>query len=183
MTTRCALSVVISANRRPDGLTLIGDGQQAIYPGGFSLAEAGISVAGRGVVLSTDYRNTREIATFAASIVEGDEFVDIKGGPRAGGCCGRRSPYRPVARARVVLVARCARCRAGRSGSLAGCVGRRARELHGRLSPTHQGQNDKARQGPRVQAAAAHAVRWVAAFPRRLGSRRGRARTARDRAA
>ena len=66
---------------RPDGLTLIGDGQQTIYPGGYSLAEAGISVAGRGVVLSTNYRNTREIASFAATIVEGDEFVDLEGGP------------------------------------------------------------------------------------------------------
>ncbi len=66
---------------RPDGLTLIGDGQQTIYPGGYSLAEAGISVAGRGVVLSTNYRNTREIAAFAASVVDGDEFVDIEGGP------------------------------------------------------------------------------------------------------
>jgi len=32
-------------------------------------------------VLSTNYRNTREIAAFASSIVEGDEFVDLEGGP------------------------------------------------------------------------------------------------------
>lgn len=32
-------------------------------------------------MLSTNYRNTREIASFAAAIVEGDEFVDIEGGP------------------------------------------------------------------------------------------------------
>jgi superfamily I DNA/RNA helicase len=62
-------------------LLLIGDGQQTIYPGGYSLAEAGISVAGRGVVLSTNYRNTREIAAFAASVVDGDEFVDLECGP------------------------------------------------------------------------------------------------------
>ena len=31
--------------------------------------------------MSTNYRNTREIAAFASSIVEGDEFVDIEGGP------------------------------------------------------------------------------------------------------
>jgi len=62
-------------------LFFIGDGQQTIYPGGYSLSEAGISVAGRGVVLSTTYRNTREIAQFAAAIVEGDEFVDLEGGP------------------------------------------------------------------------------------------------------
>lgn len=64
-----------------DSLTLIGDRQQTIYPGGYSPTETGISVAGRGVVLSTNYRNTREIAAFAAVVVEGDEFVDIEGGP------------------------------------------------------------------------------------------------------
>ncbi len=79
----CAMLRMLHAivGDRPDGLTLIGDGQQTIYPGGYSLAEAGISVAGRGVVLSTNYRNTREIAQFAAAIVEGDEFVDLEGGP------------------------------------------------------------------------------------------------------
>ena len=50
----------------PDGLTIVGDGQQSIYPGGFTLAEAGIAIVGRGVVLGTNYRNTREIVTFAA---------------------------------------------------------------------------------------------------------------------
>nr|WP_241732255.1 UvrD-helicase domain-containing protein [Galbitalea soli] len=63
----------------PDGLTLIGDGQQSIYPGGFTLAEAGINIAGRGVVMSTNYRNTREIVEFAAHVIEGDQFTDIEG--------------------------------------------------------------------------------------------------------
>jgi len=67
----------------PDGLTVIGDGQQSIYPGGFTLAEAGISIAGRGVVMSTNYRNTREIVAFAAHAVEGDQFADIDGGVQA----------------------------------------------------------------------------------------------------
>lgn len=64
---------------KPDGLTLIGDGQQTIYPGGFSLTEAGVSIAGRGVVMSTNYRNTKEIVDFAAALVDGDEFTDIEG--------------------------------------------------------------------------------------------------------
>jgi superfamily I DNA/RNA helicase len=64
---------------RPDGLSLIGDGQQTIYAGGYTLAEADVSIAGRGVVMSTNYRNTVEIAEFAASMVLGDEFVDIEG--------------------------------------------------------------------------------------------------------
>lgn len=63
----------------PDGLTIIGDGQQSIYPGGFTLAEAGISISGRGVVMSTNYRNTREIVEFAARAVDGDHFADIEG--------------------------------------------------------------------------------------------------------
>ncbi len=62
-----------------DGLTLIGDGQQSIYPGGFTLAEAGISIAGRGVVMNTNYRNTREIVDFASRQVAGDLFSDIEG--------------------------------------------------------------------------------------------------------
>lgn len=64
---------------RPDGLTLIGDGQQSIYPGGFTLAEAGISIAGRGVVMNTNYRNTREIFEFAGAVVADDEFADLEG--------------------------------------------------------------------------------------------------------
>jgi len=78
---RCALFAATSVDSCLNSLALISDGRQTIYPAGYSLAEASISVAGRGVVLSTNYRNTREIASFAASIVEGDEFVDIEDGP------------------------------------------------------------------------------------------------------
>jgi superfamily I DNA/RNA helicase len=69
------------AGDRPDGLNLIGDGQQTIYPGGYTLSEANISIAGRGVVLAKNYRNTVEIADFALSLVAGDEFLDIEGAP------------------------------------------------------------------------------------------------------
>lgn len=64
---------------RPDGFTLIGDGQQSIYPGGYNLAEVGISVAGRGVVLDVNYRNTAEIVAFAQQLISNDEFTDIEG--------------------------------------------------------------------------------------------------------
>lgn len=64
---------------RPDGLTLIGDGQQSIYPGGYTLAEAGVSLAGRGVVMDVNYRNTAQIIEFAERLVDGDEFADIEG--------------------------------------------------------------------------------------------------------
>lgn len=63
----------------PDGLTLIGDGRQTIYPGGYTLAEIGISLAGRGVVMDTNYRNTAEILAFASTMIAGDEYTDIEG--------------------------------------------------------------------------------------------------------
>jgi hypothetical protein len=63
----------------PDGLNLVGDGQQTIYPGGSTLAEAGVSIAGRSVVLTTNYRNTAEIADFAGLLVRGDQQTDIEG--------------------------------------------------------------------------------------------------------
>jgi hypothetical protein len=66
----------------PDAFNLIGDGQQSIYPGGYTLGELGISIAGRGVVMTRNYRNTREIAAFAASMVGDAGFVDIESGLR-----------------------------------------------------------------------------------------------------
>lgn len=63
----------------PDGFTLIGDGQQSIYPGGYTLAEAGINLAGRGVVMDVNYRNTCQILDFASRMVAEDEFADIEG--------------------------------------------------------------------------------------------------------
>ena len=64
----------------PDAFTLIGDGQQTIYPGGYTLAEAGISVATRGVVLDVNYRNTVEILERAELIVAADQYADIEDG-------------------------------------------------------------------------------------------------------
>jgi hypothetical protein len=62
----------------PDGLLLIGDGQQCVYPGGFTLAEAGIAVTGRSTVLRVNYRNTREILDAATELVAGDRFQDLE---------------------------------------------------------------------------------------------------------
>lgn len=59
---------------RPDGLTLIGDGQQTTYPGGYTLGEAGISLEGRGVVLDVNHRNTTESLDFAKQTVAADPF-------------------------------------------------------------------------------------------------------------
>lgn len=82
----CAMVSLLHAlvEDRPDGLTLIGDGQQTIYPGGYTLGEVGISLAGRGVVLDVNHRNTAEILDFAKKMVADDQFVDIEGVDGAG---------------------------------------------------------------------------------------------------
>jgi hypothetical protein len=67
------------AGDAPDALTLVSDGQQTIYPGGYTLAEAGVAIQGRGVLLSTNYRNSAEIIEFANSLVQGDQAPDIEG--------------------------------------------------------------------------------------------------------
>ena len=58
-------------------LTLVGDGQQAIYPGGFSLLQLGIDVRGRATVLRTNWRNTYWIWVAARSFIEGELFDDL----------------------------------------------------------------------------------------------------------
>lgn len=63
----------------PNGLLLIGDGQQAVYPGGFRLADAGIRIKGRGAVLRTNYRNAAAILETALELVSGDPFDDLEG--------------------------------------------------------------------------------------------------------
>jgi superfamily I DNA/RNA helicase len=62
-----------------DAFTLIGDGQQTIYPGGYTLAEAGLSVLGRGVIMDVNYRNTAEILALASHVVGDASYVDIEG--------------------------------------------------------------------------------------------------------
>lgn len=61
-----------------DGLTLVGDGQQAIYAGGYTLKEAGISVTGRATVLTTNYRNAVKILDRAREVVKHDTFDDLE---------------------------------------------------------------------------------------------------------
>ena len=80
----------------PDGLTLIGDAGQSIYPGGYTLAEAGISLAGRGAVLEVNYRNTSQIVAFASRLVAGDARPDVAGAAGAGAALIPRSGAHPV---------------------------------------------------------------------------------------
>ena len=67
----------LAGRDRADGLLVVGDGQQAIYPGGFRLSDAGISVSGRAVVLRTNYRNTVEILAAARAVVASDGYDDL----------------------------------------------------------------------------------------------------------
>ncbi|WP_314245097.1 nuclease-related domain-containing DEAD/DEAH box helicase [Streptomyces sp. DSM 40907] len=64
----------------PNGLLLVGDGQQTVYPGGFRLTDAGIDIRGdRGQVLRTNYRNSKQILDAALTVVADDDFEDIDG--------------------------------------------------------------------------------------------------------
>jgi hypothetical protein len=62
----------------PNGLMLLGDGAQRIYPGGFKLRQAGVEVRGRTTVLRVNYRNTSEIIGTALAVA-GDSEVDDLG--------------------------------------------------------------------------------------------------------
>lgn len=67
-----------------DRLLIIGDGQQSVYPGGFTLGEAGISVTGRAAVLSANYRNAAEVLEVAERVVAMDSYDDLEGAPSQG---------------------------------------------------------------------------------------------------
>ncbi len=69
---------------RPDALFIVGDGAQKIYPGGFTLAQAGIDVRGNSTILRVNYRNTREIID-AAMACTGSKPVDDLGDEYARG--------------------------------------------------------------------------------------------------
>ncbi|MXY51447.1 MAG: AAA family ATPase [Gammaproteobacteria bacterium] len=72
------VQALVAPARQPDspnGLFIVGDGAQKIYPGGFTLAQAGIDVRGNSSVLRVNYRNSHEIIT-AAMACTGSEQVD-----------------------------------------------------------------------------------------------------------
>ena len=74
----------ISGGLPAPNLTLVGDGQQAIYPGGFSLLQMGIDVRGRSTVLRTNWRNTYAIWMAAQAFIEGEQFDDLEEESSAG---------------------------------------------------------------------------------------------------
>jgi hypothetical protein len=67
------------AGDKPDGLLIVGDDQQRIFPGGYRLSEAGIDVTGRSTRLATNYRNTREVLEAARELVYGDDEDLLEG--------------------------------------------------------------------------------------------------------
>ena len=66
------------ADDRPDGLLIVGDGAQRIYPGAFTLRQAGVEVRGRTTVLRQNYRNTAEILTAAMAVLGRGPIVDME---------------------------------------------------------------------------------------------------------
>ena len=62
---------------RPDALFIAGDGAQRIYPGGFTLAQAGLDVRGRSSVLRINYRNTKEIISAAMACTGSAPITDL----------------------------------------------------------------------------------------------------------
>ncbi len=56
---------------------LAGDGQQSIYPGGFTLAEVGIKVVGRSSVLTANWRNTWSVWAAAKAVMADQPFDDL----------------------------------------------------------------------------------------------------------
>jgi superfamily I DNA/RNA helicase len=79
-----AIRLLAELSHSGENLLLIGDGQQQIYPGGYTLAEAGISVAGRSWVLRMNYRNAADIAREAARVIANDRFHDLDGNDEPG---------------------------------------------------------------------------------------------------
>jgi superfamily I DNA/RNA helicase len=62
---------------RPDGLLLVGDATQRIFTRGYSLKGLGVDIAGRGLVLRKNYRNTKQILKAAFPLVENEWREDI----------------------------------------------------------------------------------------------------------
>jgi superfamily I DNA/RNA helicase len=86
---------------RPDGLLIVGDGAQRIYPGGFTLRQAGIEVRGRTTVLRVNYRNTHEVIGAAMAATGAGEVDDLGDTYRRGD--EQASADRAGARPRLVM--------------------------------------------------------------------------------
>jgi len=76
--TGVRLARLLAADK-PNSLLLLGDGDQSMYPPGYTLQEAGLNVRGRSHCLRINYRNTREILRFVTASLH-DPADDVIGG-------------------------------------------------------------------------------------------------------
>ena len=74
---RALVNAPLSDKDRPNGMLVLGDGAQRIYPGGYTLRQAGIEVRGRTTVLSVNYRNTDEILNAAMAVAGDSQIHDL----------------------------------------------------------------------------------------------------------
>jgi hypothetical protein len=81
--THVRLLAALDRSENHSGLMLVGDGQQAIYPGGFSLRSLGLDVRGRSFLLRTNWRNTQRIADAAEAAIGDLPYGDIEDGRTA----------------------------------------------------------------------------------------------------
>jgi hypothetical protein len=75
--TGLQLAFALAGGGRPDGLFILGDGQQSVYPGGVNLLQAGIDVRGRSTMLKVNYRNPQPIADLARRLVFDSRVEDL----------------------------------------------------------------------------------------------------------
>lgn len=77
--TEIGIRLLHELDGSPDhrNLMIVGDGQQSIYPGGFSLRSLGLDVRGRARVLTTNWRNTWSVYNTARAVMEGESFDDL----------------------------------------------------------------------------------------------------------
>jgi len=88
---------------RTNGLLLVGDSTQALYPGAFRLREAGIGVVGRSVRLVTNYRNREATLTHLRGLdVSAVDLDDDGRGATASGDPTPAAVSRPGGEVRVV---------------------------------------------------------------------------------
>jgi hypothetical protein len=76
--TSVRLLVALAGGGARPAVTFVGDGQQSIYPGGFSLRSLGVEVRGRSFVLRTNWRNSYAIWLAASAFIAGEQFDDLE---------------------------------------------------------------------------------------------------------
>lgn len=69
---------LLAGGDRSDGLVLLGDGQQSVYPGGVNLAQVGINVRGRSTLLKINYRNPQRVLELANRLLHGQDVDDLE---------------------------------------------------------------------------------------------------------